>query len=134
MNRKSIEKRKYFRLSDLLVVGLVLLFAVMSFLLAFPFDKSENLSCEIAVSGRVVKTVDLSQVSETYSYTVEGKLPVTLEVSRDGVRFLEADCPDKLCVNMGKITREGQSVVCLPAQVSIRIVGTGSPELDALVG
>ena len=40
----------------------------------------------------------------------------------DGQAWLsEASCPDKVCVHMGKISREGQSIICLPNQVVVEI-------------
>ena len=33
----------------------------------------------------------------------------------------QADCPDRLCVHMGKIGLNGQSLVCLPHEVVVEI-------------
>ena len=33
----------------------------------------------------------------------------------------EADCPDKLCKNMGTIDKKGESIICLPHQVVVEI-------------
>ena len=40
-----------------------------------------------------------------------------------GVRVEESDCPTQDCVHTGTITRAGQSIVCLPARVIIRLEG-----------
>ena len=63
------------------------------------------------------------------SYPMDHDLQVELEGINGGRNMLciangeaciqEASCPDKLCVHMGKISREGQSIVCLPNQVVI---------------
>ena len=50
-----------------------------------------------------------------------------------GARIEEASCPDRLCVGMGVIRRAGQSIICLPNQVVVEIVGSsGLPETDAV--
>jgi hypothetical protein len=37
--------------------------------------------------------------------------------------FSEASCPDGLCVGMGKISKSGQSIICLPNRVTAEIIG-----------
>lgn len=54
----------------------------------------------------------------------------------EGVRVAWADCPTQDCVHTGLITRSGQSIVCLPARIIIRLEGGGpdSGGVDAVVG
>ncbi len=33
----------------------------------------------------------------------------------------KADCPDKLCVKQGKISKSGESIICLPHKVVVKI-------------
>lgn len=40
-----------------------------------------------------------------------------------------SDCPTQDCVHTGRISRSGQSIVCLPARVVIQLQG-GTPEQD----
>ena len=47
----------------------------------------------------------------------------TIEISGGSVRMIEADCPDKICVRTGPISRSGQSIVCAPHKVVVTIVG-----------
>ena len=42
-----------------------------------------------------------------------------------------ADCPDKLCVAQGKISRSGQTIICLPNKVMVTIKG-GKSEYDGV--
>lgn len=37
-----------------------------------------------------------------------------------------ADCPDKLCVGQGRISRSGQTIICLPNKVMVTIKGVKS--------
>ena len=56
-----------------------------------------------------------------------------LVIENGACAITEADCPDKLCVGMGKIHYSGQSIICLPHQVVIAIVGE-NPEIDEIAG
>ena len=54
-------------------------------------------------------------------------------VIQDGFVYMaDADCPDKLCERMGKISKTGENIVCMPHRVVVEIVGDGS-ELDSVV-
>ncbi len=49
-----------------------------------------------------------------------------LRIENGSVKILEADCPRGLCVKQGEIRHAGQSVVCLPHRLVVRIEGAGS--------
>ena len=52
-------------------------------------------------------------------------------VIKDGKAYLsDADCPDGLCVGMGEIAYNGQSVVCLPHKVVIEIESDDKSEIS----
>lgn len=48
---------------------------------------------------------------------------VTLRVEDGKIRFLESDCPDRICVNSGWLSRAGQTAACVPAGITVRIDG-----------
>ena len=57
---------------------------------------------------------------------------ITLVIERGGVYVEYADCPTQDCVSTGKITRTGESIVCLPNRVVVTLEGAG--EFDAVTG
>ena len=57
----------------------------------------------------------------------------TLVIEGGQVWLSEADCPNLLCVKTGKIRYAGQSIVCLPHKLAVRIVG-GASGLDGVTG
>ena len=56
-----------------------------------------------------------------------------LEIRGGEIRMTEADCPDQICVSRGLIRKSGQSIVCLPHRLVIRLEQLGDQELDAVV-
>ena len=77
----------------------------------------------------VVISIDGNKVAE-YSLSENGEF-----ILNDGTNFLviengcayikSADCPDKLCVHQGKISRTGERIVCLPNRLMIEVIGEG---------
>ena len=73
-------------------------------------------------------------LSEDRIVRIEGERGFNLLVIQGGEAWLsEADCPTQLCVKTGKIRFAGQSIVCLPHRLAVRILG-GASALDAVTG
>lgn len=96
----------------------------------------EALTAVISVDGTEVERIPLDQAGETRR-TVEGG-GYTLEIClTDTEVWVEhSDCPTQDCVHTGRISRSGQSIVCLPAQVVVELEGgsTADDGLDAVIG
>lgn len=59
--------------------------------------------------------------------------PVNVLVIKDGGCFMEqADCPDGICVRRGRISRRGESIICLPHHLVIEISGGDEQEVDTI--
>ena len=73
-------------------------------------------------------------LGEDRTVKIEGEGGYNLLVIENGEAWLsEADCPNLLCVKTGKIRYAGQSIVCLPHRLAVRITG-GASALDAVTG
>ena len=55
----------------------------------------------------------------------------TVVISKGKIRFENASCPDKSCEKTGEIYKEGQSIICLPNRIVIKIDGESG--VDAIV-
>ncbi len=126
------QKRKLFTLFDVIVILIVIIASVFAIVSQYNKPQSE-LYCVIRVEGEVVHSVSLATLFEETQYVVEGELPVTVVMNEAKVYVKSASCPDKLCENTGEITRAGQSIVCLPAKVSVTLESNNA-DLDAVVG
>ena len=89
----------------------------------------------ITLDGELVEEIDLSAVTEPYTFTLEGPggFTNTIQVEHGRIRVLEAGCPDQVCVNQGYISDGTVPIVCLPNRLVIEIVG-GGDSLDAAAG
>lgn len=127
MGRRKKYKADILLLTGLLAAGLILA-------LALALTRQTGGTVEVRVAGELVKCFPLS---EDVTYEIIGADGGgNLLIIRDGAAWIEeADCPDALCVGMGRIRRSGQSVVCLPHQVVVEITGAADDGgVDATVG
>lgn len=86
----------------------------------------------VKVSGETVCTLNLD---ENTSVDIGGKNNIKLKVViEDGfVCVKSSECPDKICVNKGKISKTNENIVCLPAETVVEIQGEEVEEFDAAV-
>lgn len=124
---------------DALVVLAVVLLAAGCALAAWgQGGEGEGLTAVVSVDGAETERVPLDGSAAERVYSGNG---YTLTVQfcpgeTRGVRVEAADCPTQDCVHTGIITRGGQSIVCLPARIIIRLEGgpadAGAP--DVVIG
>ncbi|MBQ4129596.1 MAG: NusG domain II-containing protein [Ruminococcus sp.] len=125
-------ERKYFKPLDIAIVAFVLIIAVMAFTSQFN-TKDTELSCVVRVNGEVEHTIALKNLETATLVDIDCEYPLSVYVSKDGVYVAFSSCPDKLCEHTGVITRASQSIVCLPAKVSVTLE-SNDKTLDAVVG
>ena len=96
-------------------------------------SRSGVLTVEVSLGGQVVAQCPLAALEAPMTFTNNG---VTLTVSprEGGVCVSSSDCPTQDCVHTGVITRAGQSIVCLSAQVVVHLEGTAPDAPDVIVG
>lgn len=124
-------KPALFRTRDgLLLLGL-LLAAGLCWLWLRP--QGENATAVITQDGQERYRIALQTVREPYRLEFDGDYPAVLLVEPDGVRFESADCPDQICVRTGKLTQPGQMAICLPARLTVQLIG-GEPTVDGYTG
>lgn len=113
--------------NDLILAGTVLVFAVVILIFQFFRDDGGKHLVEISVNGELFGTYDLT---DSQTIEVGGTNRVVLE---DGAARMEwADCPDQICVNHRAVSKNGESIICLPNQVVVTVVSSEESELDAV--
>ncbi len=113
--------KKLFNKNDLiLIICLVLASAVM--LTGISLFSKKGAKVVVSVDGKELASFPLS---EDTVYNISGYHggENILEIKDGKAHLTDASCPDKLCVNMGYISKTGQSIICLPNKVVIEIKG-----------
>lgn len=72
-------------------------------------------------------------LSKPQILTIKGRqdMVVIVEVADDRVRVRSSDCPDQICVHSGWLSQNGQAAACVPAGISVRVIGEYS-EVDGV--
>lgn len=119
---------KYFKKADVILLIAILALSVLGFFVLRK-SSSSNSKIEITVSGEIVKTVPLSADGRYEIKTDYGYNNICVESGQVWVE--DADCPNKDCMRFGKVSSEGQIILCLPHKLAVRIVG-GEGGSDAI--
>jgi hypothetical protein len=115
------EGRKFFSLWDIVAVLCISAFSCALYLYAS--RGREGSYAEVAVDG---EAAGLLSLSENGVYSPPGMPAVKIAVRDGAVGFVASDCPDKVCVHSGFLSLRGQSAVCLPNRVTVKVsAGTG---------
>ena len=123
------EKKKYRR--DLILVGIVLLAAVLMFFLVRGRQERDTGSGAVAVV-----TVDGEEIGR-YPLKKNGTFSLNdgsniLVVENGEAWVSEANCPDKVCMGMGKISRNGEFIACLPNRLIVVVEGGEQALVDGM--
>lgn len=99
---------------DFIIIASVVAAFVLSVALLFSFSKQPS-RVIIKQDNKIIydQSIDKNASFDTGTNTV---------VIKDGVVFVkEASCKNQVCVNSGKISKKGESIVCLPNKVIVEI-------------
>ena len=119
--------------NDLILIGVLLMVALAAYFCISFFQGASTkngvavVTIDDAEYGRFPLVVDTEERIElpdgSYNLLViqDGKADVT-----------EASCPDGICVNHRAISKQGQSIVCLPNKVVVEIENGEESDLDAV--
>ena len=111
---------------DAIVALAVLLLAIGTAVVFYGgLGSSGHVTATVTHKGKVVDKVILSALNEEKTVTIDGTYHLTIALTEEGVQVTESDCPTQDCVRTGVISRPGQSIVCLPEQVVVRLDGEG---------
>lgn len=108
------------RKNDILLIGGVLLLAALLWLAVRPGDTGTYVVVSNA-EGELFREALDQHLTRTIPSEEGGYNTMVIE---DGVVYIsDADCGDLTCVHTGRISREGEQIVCLPHKLILEIAG-----------
>lgn len=126
LKRTNIKVNK----KELLIIFILLIVALFSFLI-FRIS-GQGAKVEIKISQELYGTYDLLTDQEIIIKDKEGLTLMNSLIKNGKVQVLTSNCPDKICIESGSIEFSGQTIVCLPNKVVIKIIGDDA-EIDGVL-
>lgn len=116
--------------ADIILIAAVIVICLGLFL-SGKISQKQGASAIVEIDGEHYGTYGLDEDME-----IEIASGNRIAIENGGVRMIQADCPDHLCVHQGRISHSGEMIVCLPNRVTVQICGEQSTEdaPDAIAG
>ena len=86
----------------------------------------------LEVNGNKVARFDLNSVENKTSTFNTDAGPITLEWGHGGIAVVKASCRDRICMHMGRISRAGEQIICVPGKCVIYIPVKKENGIDAV--
>lgn len=118
--------------NDIILAAGVILLAAALFLAYLLWSGGRGGIIEVTMDGEVYKRFSLDKDQEEEISTSYGKNRLIIEGGSAYIK--EADCPDKICVRQGKISKKGQTIICLPHKIAITVIEGEEGDIDAVAG
>lgn len=100
--------------ADVILIAVLAVVAIATILAFTLFAKGGN-TVIVKKNDEVVYEGKLSENDEVALYT-------NTLIIEDGYAYMKyADCKNQICVNTGKISKKGETIVCLPNKVTVEI-------------
>lgn len=84
----------------------------------------------VTIDGETVMELPLN--ADTSVVLGRGEHSNTLVIEDGRAYISQATCPDHICIRQGRISYDGQTIVCLPNKLVVTIRGGESPGTDAV--
>lgn len=118
--------------NDIIFLAVLVAVVAVVFLVFSVMGKKED-------GAYVLVTIDGEEYG-VYSLAQEQEVPIIQDgattnvlVIEDGFADMtEADCPDKLCVHQKAISRNNETIVCLPNKVVVQVMGSKESGFDSI--
>jgi len=110
---------------DYFIVLLLIMAGLAWFIRDYVWSNTGNNMAVIEVNGQHYEKLSLNEDTKFKINFPDNKyIELTVENEEIWISEETVDCPEKICVKTGKISRPGESIVCLPNKTVIYIEGS----------
>ncbi len=116
---------------DIILLSVILLAAFLLWLVPSFFQRDEPARVRVYQDGNQIAEYPLAEdLVKAVSYEEEHYNLLLIENGK--VSVSDADCPDQLCVKQRSISKNGESIICLPHRLVVQVESGEERELDAV--
>ena len=114
---------------DWILIAVLLAAAAVGLLIVHHMQSGSGSTVTVTVDGEVYGTYDLDEdqtitIDNDYGHNV-------IEISGGSVSMTEADCPDLICVHRAKISKDNETIICLPHKLVVEVDSSETADADA---
>lgn len=118
--------------NDVIFLSVLALVCILGLSILFGYSKKEGGRICVMVDGKEYGVYSLKENQTILIPNANGTTSNTLEI-KDGVAdMIEADCADQHCVYQKSISKNGQSIICLPNKIVVSVEQAEEAKLDAV--
>lgn len=122
---------KRFGKSDRIFLGTVFLILLVCCAWFYFFGGDKGAVAQVTVNGQLYGTYSLDK-DQKVKIVVGETVTNILQIQNGKADMISADCPDKLCVHQKAISRQKETIVCLPNKVVVEVIGGKEAEVDSI--
>lgn len=117
------------RKNDIILIAVIIALAALIFILINSFSSKGN-NVIIEQDAKQIAILDLNKNQEYKIYDKSRNICNIVLIS-DGLASMKyANCKDKICVNHNKISKNNESIICLPNKVIVTVVSDKDSNVD----
>ena len=111
-----------------IILAVVLLLISVAGLLLYKGLQTEGDFAVVLIDGKEIARFALDSDTE---YLIQTESGTNTLIIKEGKAFVSlADCPDGICKSHAPISKSGESIVCLPHGVVIKVDSSSTDEID----
>lgn len=122
-------RAKFLKKGDIIAAAVILGTCAVLFLALYVFNNGTGAYVQIEQNGAVIATLPLD-TDAVYNIETSGKITNTVEIKNGEAHMSYADCPDQICANHSPVSRNGESIICLPNEVIVTVMGADGNERE----
>lgn len=126
MKNSFIKRMDIFLLLALIGIGVGITF------LCYSSPSEPAAYVKVEQNGKEIMTLPITESEVTKQISFGDKEYNTFVITNGTAEMKEATCNDHSCVNSGRISKTGESIVCLPHRLVITIVSDNTNQPDAI--
>ena len=125
-----MKKKIFGNRNEIILIIIILLISIGSFFVYKGIFRAPGAYVEVMVDDEEYGRYSLN---DDCNVSIETKYGRNELMIKDGMADMtDADCRDKICVSHKAISKNGETIICLPHKVVVRIVSDQSDTLDGI--
>ena len=110
---------------EIIIISIILIISLLGYV--FVNTREQGSIAIIEVSQKLYGSYDLSIDQNIAVNDSEGLVLIKCEIKDKKIYVVSSTCPDKICINQGTIGSSGQTIVCLPNKIVIKVINSDEP-------